>query len=222
MIKLLNLNKLIFFLNQIYFKAFRINDEQSLEYQVLISFMFIHKLTRKNIYKDVGYIGSNEISFNEKELKKVFSFIEKMISKIHRKTWEKLNDRNKKSYFLGMLRRIDKEKYLKFKLIKNKKNRNEYYITMTSQGYSYQYNGYKRPDVRLQETANLFALFTILGGIFIWLENSENKILYLETKGERIYTLIIYTFVFLLYLLRKKRIIWKSIILLIIIFLMIA
>ena len=121
-----------------------------------------------------------------------------------------------------MLRRIDKEKYLKFKLIKNKKNRNEYYITMTSQGYSYQYNGYKRPDVRLQETANLFALFTILGGIFIWLENSENKILYLETKGERIYTLIIYTFVFLLYLLRKKRIIWKSIILLIIIFLMIA
>ena len=126
MIKLLNLNKLIFFLNQIYFKAFRINDEQSLEYQVLISFMFIHKLTRKNIYKDVGYIGSNEISFNEKELKKVFSFIEKMISKIHRKTLEKLNDRNKKSYFLGMLRRIDKEKYLKFKLIKNKKNRNEY------------------------------------------------------------------------------------------------
>ena len=222
MIKLLNLNKLIFFLNQIYFKAFRINDEQSLEYQVLISFMFIHKLTRKNIYKDVGYIGSNEISFNEKELKKVFSFIEKMISKIHRKTLEKLNDRNKKSYFLGMLRRIDKEKYLKFKLIKNKKNRNEYYITMTSQGYSYQYNGYKRPDVRLQETANLFALVTILGGIFIWLENSENKILYLETKGERIYTLIIYTFVFLLYLLRKKRIIWKSIILLIIIFLMIA
>ena len=123
MIKLLNLNKLIFFLNQIYFKAFRINDEQSLEYQVLISFMFIHKLTRKNIYKDVGYIGSNEISFNEKELKKVFSFIEKMISKIHRKTLEKLNDRNKKSYFLGMLRRIDKEKYLKFKLIKNKKNK---------------------------------------------------------------------------------------------------
>ena len=99
MIKLLNLNKLIFFLNQIYFKAFRINDEQSLEYQVLISFMFIHKLTRKNIYKDVGYIGSNEISFNEKELKKVFSFIEKMISKIHRKTLEKLNDRNKKSFF---------------------------------------------------------------------------------------------------------------------------
>lgn len=121
MIKLLNLNKLIFFLNQIYFKAFRINDEQSLEYQVLISFMFIHKLTRKNIYKDVGYIGSNEISFNEKELKKVFSFIEKMISKIHRKTLEKLNDRNKKSYFLGMLRRIDKEKYLKFKLIKIKR-----------------------------------------------------------------------------------------------------
>lgn len=95
-------------------------------------------------------------------------------------------------------------------------------MNLTSKGYSYQYNGYKRPDVRLQETANLFALFTILGGIFIWLENSENKILYLETKEERIYTLIIYAFIFLLYLLRKRRIIWKSIILFIIVILVIA
>lgn len=221
MIKFLDLNKIILFFYQIYFKAFRINDEQSLEYQVLISFMFIHKLTRKNLYKDVGYIGTNEISFNEKELKKAFSFVEKMISKIHRKTLEKLNERNKKLYFLGILRRIDKEEYLKFKLMKNK-NKSEYYIIMTSQGYSYQYNGYKRSDIRLQETANLFALFTILGGIFIWLENSENKILYLETKAERIYTLIIYIFIFLLYLFRKKRIIWKSIILLIIFILIVV
>lgn len=221
MIKFIALNKIILFFYQIYFKTFRINDEQSLEYQVLISFMFIHKLTRKNLYKDVGYIGTNEISFNEKELKKAFSFVEKMISKIHRKTLENLNDRNKKLYFLGILRRIDKEEYLKFKLMKNK-NKNEYYIIMTSQGYSYQYNGYKRSDVRLQETANLFALFTILGGIFIWLENSENKVLYLETKAERIYTLIIYIFIFLLYLFRKKRIIWKSIILLIIFILIVV
>mgnify|MGYP000926249352 CR=1 FL=1 len=221
MIKFIALNKIILFFYQIYFKTFRINDEQSLEYQVLISFMFIHKLTRKNLYKDVGYIGTNEISFNEKELEKAFSFVEKMISKIHRKTLENLNDRNKKLYFLGILRRIDKEEYLKFKLMKNK-NKNEYYIIMTSQGYSYQYNGYKRSDVRLQETANLFALFTILGGIFIWLENSENKVLYLETKAERIYTLIIYIFIFLLYLFRKKRIIWKSIILLIIFILIVV
>lgn len=221
MIKSLDLNKIILFFYQIYFKAFRINDEQSLEYQVLISFMFIHKLTRKNLYKDVGYIGTNEISFNEKELKKAFNFIEKIISKIYREILEKLNDRNKKLYFLGILRRIDKEEYLKFKLMKNK-NKNEYYIIMTSQGYSYQYNGYKKSDVRLQETANLFALFTILGGIFIWLENSENKILYLETKAERIYTLIIYIFIFLLYLFRKKRIIWKSIILLIILILIVV
>jgi hypothetical protein len=221
MIKSLDLNKIILFFYQIYFKAFRINDEQSLEYQVLISFMFIHKLTRKNLYKDVGYIGTNEISFNEKELKKAFNFVEKMISKIYREILEKLNDRNKKLYFLGILRRIDKEEYLKFKLMKNK-NKNEYYIIMTSQGYSYQYNGYKKSDVRLQETANLFALFTILGGIFIWLENSENKILYLETKVERIYTLIIYIFIFLLYLFRKKRIIWKSIILLIILTLIVV
>lgn len=221
MIKSLDLNKIILYFYQIYFKAFRINDEQSLEYQVLISFMFIHKLTRKNLYKDVGYIGTNEISFNEKELKKAFNFVEKMISKIYREILEKLNDRNKKLYFLGILRRIDKEKYLKFKLMKNK-HKNEYYIIMTSQGYSYQYNGYKKSDVRLQETANLFALFTILGGIFIWLENSENKILYLETKAERIYTLIIYIFIFLFYLLRKKRIIWKSIILLIILILIVV
>ena len=106
--------------------------------------------------------------------------------------------------------------------MEKKNNKSEFHIEMTSKGYSYQYNGYKRPGVRLQETVNLFALFTILGGIFIWLENSENKILYLGTKIERIYTLIIYTFIFLLYLLREKRIIWKSAILLIILFLMIA
>lgn len=51
--------------------------------------------------------------------------------------------------------------------MEKKNNKSEFHIEMTSKGYSYQYNGYKRPGVRLQETANLFALFTILGGIFI-------------------------------------------------------
>lgn len=216
------LNKIIIFLNRICFKIFKINDEQSLEYQISISFMFIHKLVRKNIYRDVSYPGNNTIFFTEEEFEKAIFFIEKTISTIYRKKIELLKTQKRKRYFIiGNLGRITKEKFLKFRMEK-KNNKSEFYIEMTSKGYSYQYNGYKRPDVRLQETANLFALFTILGGIFIWLENSENKILYLETKEERIYTLIIYAFIFLLYLLRKKRIIWKSIILFIIVILVIA
>lgn len=219
---MLSINKLVLFLNRIYFKLFKINDEQSLEYQILISFMFIHKLSRKNIYKDVGYIGTNEISFNDIGFEKAIFFVEKMISNIHRDILNKFNLKNKRLYFLGTLGRIDEGKYLKFKMLKNKKNEYEYYITMTSEGYSYQYNGYRKPDVRLHETANLFALITILGGIFIWLEKPENKILYLETRAERIYTLGVYFFIFLLYLIRKKRLIWKGIIFLIIIILIIA
>lgn len=216
------LNKIIIFLNRICFKIFKINDEQSLEYQISISFMFIHKLARKNIYRDVSYPGNNTIFFTEEEFEKAIFFIEKTISTIYRKKMELLKTQKRKRYFIiGNLGRITKEKFLKFRMEK-KNNKSEFYIEMTSKGYSYQYNGYKRPDVRLQETANLFALFTILGGIFIWLENSENKILYLETKEERIYTLIIYAFIFLLYLLRKRRIIWKSIILFIIVILVIA
>lgn len=219
---MLTLNKITLFLNQIYFKLFKINDEQSLEYQILISFMFIHKLSRKNIYRDVGYIGTNLISFNEEEFEKATLFIEKIISSIHRNNLNNFNFKNKRLYFIGTLGRINKGKYLKFWMLKNKENQNEYYIKMTSQGYSYQYNGYQKSDVRLHETANLFALITLLGGIFIWLEKPENGILYLETKKEKIYTLVIYFFIFLLYLLRKKGLIWKTIILLMIILLIIA
>lgn len=219
---MLSNNKLVLFLNKVYFKLFEINDEQSLEYQILISFMFIHKLRRKNIYKDVGYIGTNEIFFNDIEFEKAIFFVEKMISNIYIDILNKFNLNLKRLFFIGALGRINKGKYLKFKMLKNKKNQYEYYIKMTSEGYSYQYNGYRKTDVRLHETANFFVLITILGGIFIWLEKPENKILYLETRAERIYTIVIYSFIFLLYLLRKKRLIWKGIIFLIIIILIIA
>lgn len=228
-------NKFAFFIHNFYFKVFKINDQQSFSYQIMIILMHIHKMKRLGIHpEEYVYLGMDEIIFSEKEWKNVCGFIKKNISFNYRQILKEISKKSgeENEYFFitsliatsNILEEEEKEeeeseekieissdiegigknsKYYTFLVSENIHEEKEYKFIMTSSGYSYQYNGYKKSDVRLQDKANLFAMIAILGASFGWLTDKE-FINYHNLK-EFFFYIFISCMVLFIYSLRKKK-----------------
>lgn len=225
-------NRLILILYNYYFILFKIDDVQSFSYQVMIILMHIHKLRRLGLYTEVSYIGRSEIIFSKLEWEKVISLISKIVSLSHKRILETVPIEDRGNYMLSLLdvnETSNVENFEEFETnIENRKNR--YYVflvkkveenntndelelsyckfIMTSEGFSYQYNGYKKSEVRLQEKANLFALLAAGWAIFVWLTEKDNPFVQINTLSKLTFLSVIYFSLFFIYFLRRKKIYW--------------
>ena len=202
-------NVLVLKIYNIYFKTFKINDNQSLEYQLMIILMHIHKMRRFGIMNIGLYIGNNSLYLNEDDIKEVSKFILKNLSSnnehmmsfsgkpIHFFYGMYLNERDRNGLYKLEMKSEDEI------LHNGEKNKDIFIFKMTNKGYSYQYNGYKKSEVRLQDKANLFAMFAIFGASFSWLvdKNFINHKSYLSLSKAA----IIYLGIATIYFLRKKK-----------------
>ena len=211
-------NRIILILYNYYFILFKIDDVQSFSYQAMIILMHIHKLRRLGLYTEVSYAGRSEIIFSKLE------------SLSHKRILEQVPIEDRNDYILSLLdinEAITSENFEEFETdIDNIKNK--YYVflvkrieatdtnieqsyckfIMRSEGFSYQYNGYKKSEVRLQEKANLFALLAAGWAIFIWLTASDNPFVKIDTLLKLTFLLVIYLCLFFIYFLRRKKIYW--------------
>ena len=223
-------NRIILILYNYYFILFKIDDVQSFSYQVMIILMHIHKLRRLGLYTEVSYAGRSEIIFSKLEWEKVISLIDNMVSLSHKRILEQVPIEDRNDYILSLLdvnEATTSQNFEEFETdIDNIKNK--YYVflvkrieatdtnieqsyckfIMKSEGFSYQYNGYKKSEVRLQEKANLFALLAAGWAIFIWLTASDNPFVKIDTLLKLTFLLVIYLCLFFIYFLRRKKIYW--------------
>lgn len=200
-------NYIILKIYNIFFLFFRINDNQSLEYQIMIILMHIHRMKRFGlIKKDYGYVGDGRLLITNSDLKKIDDTIYFFLTSNNR---EILTSTNQKPLsFFGALSHRKKNEYytvkeVDFSKITNGMVTKTIIFEMTDKGYSYQYNGYKKSEVRLQDKANLFAMFAIFGASFSWLvdKNFINHKSYLSLSKAA----IIYLGIATIYFLRKKK-----------------
>ena len=209
-------NTFVLKIYNLYFKSFKINDNQSLEYQLMIILMHIHRMKRFGI-TDIGlYIGDNFLYLREDDIEKVNKFIEKNLSYNNK---HMINFSGKPIYFFYGMSLENKNKNGLYKLEmksedkiwnNGEKNKDVFIFQMTDKGYSYQYNGYKRSEVRLQDKANLFAMVAIFGASFSWLVD-KNFINY-KSYASLIKAGIIYSGIATVYFFRKKKLFWLFII----------
>lgn len=197
--------------HDIFFKTCYINKNQTFAYQIMIIFMYIHYLKRLKLLKSFGYVGTNELYIKgEEEIKNLFSIILNFISPQYieeltsndMKTFE-----NQFSYILGLMNvkeeqeKIEEqeENHLCEVLIRDD---GTMVFKIKNKGLSYQYNGYKKSEVKMGNKANLFALLTIFGASFLWIE-TKTEIIENLLFGY-IGLILIYALIFLLYIFRKK------------------
>lgn len=153
-----------------------INKKQSLKYQIMLILMEEHKKARLGEEFIGEYDGGNELLFDPISWKKMKKKIIKYISVNYKENFKRLNN----SYIFGLfserkglcilrkinLKQTNVEKNTNqisiFKL--SEINDDEYNIgfSMTDAGYSYQYNGYKKTQDKLQYSANLFVFMTLI------------------------------------------------------------
>lgn len=214
-----------------------INKKQSLKYQIMLILMEEHKRARLGDKFIGSYNGGNELLFDSNTWNKMKNKIEKYISDNYKDDFKK-SDVN---YILGL---FSKEQELCSLEIYNKNIRNiadtneedeinilstnfeaknisesEYIIFyMTDKGYSYQYNGYKKTQDKLQHSANLFVLMTLIYYIVSWIfpnfdafKKSTN-----DNVIQKIYTLffkdnVTIKIIFVLVIWESAKIIWSKI-----------
>lgn len=194
------LNNLLLFIYNLYFKWFKINENQSLIYQIMIIIMHIHKMKRFGIFKEIQYMGTDSLVISEDEFEIVGNRIKNFLTYNNKDLVDKsginplliiaFEGTAKKSSYYEIKKQILNDK----KII---------IFSMTNEGYSYQYNGYKRNEVRLQDKANLFAMIAIFGASFSWLVDKE----FINYKSyiSLIKAGIIYSGIASVYFCRKKR-----------------
>lgn len=178
-------------LENIYF-WFKLNKNQSLMYQIMIILMEEHKKARLGKNYIGIYDGGDSLVFDKPTWKKMKKKILRYISD----SYKDLFSERQEDYIIGLFPgRMDALCYLrKLSLssnIGNNKqtkpeevtfekeiNHDEKYMiefSMTNSGYSYQYNGYKKTQERLQITANRFILMTLIYYILSWVyPNSQD------------------------------------------------
>lgn len=200
----------------LYFLLFKINDNQSLEYQMMIILMHIHKMKRFGIIDIGDYIGDNNLYLKENDIKEVNNFINKYLSSNNKHMISfsenplylfyglNLKDNKQNDFYKIDIKLEDDIEY------NGNKDNDIVIFQMTDKGYSYQYNGYKRSEVRLQDKANLFAMVAIFGASFSWLVD-KNFINY-KSYASLIKAGIIYSGIATVYFFRKKKLFWLFII----------
>lgn len=197
------LNNLLLFIYNLYFKWFKINENQSLIYQIMIIIMHIHKMKRFGIFKEIQYMGTDSLVISEDEFEIVGNRIKNFLTYNNKDLVDKsginplliiaFEGTAKKSSYYEIKKQILNDK----KII---------IFSMTNEGYSYQYNGYKRNEVRLQDKANLFAMIAIFGASFSWLVDKE--FINYKSYVSLIRAGIIYSGIASVYFFRKKKLFW--------------
>ena len=176
-------------IDNIYFRL-KLEKKQSLMYQIMIILMEEHKKARlaKNDY--IGnYDGGDVLTFDKESWKKMKKKIKDYITVNYKETFSEMYD----SHIIGLfpedenilcsLRILDigngkvdnlkKENHESDKIDEVDSDSylsDNYYIIfrITNKGYSYQYNGYKKSQDKLQRKANLFLLITTIYYLSSW------------------------------------------------------
>lgn len=176
-------------IDNIYFHL-KLEKKQSLMYQIMIILMEEHKKARlaKNDY--IGnYDGGDVLTFDKESWKKMKKKIKDYITVNYKETFSEMHDSHiiglfpedenilcslrildigngkvdnlkKESHESDKIDEVDSDSYLL----------DNYYIIfrITNKGYSYQYNGYKKSQDKLQRKANLFLLITTIYYLSSW------------------------------------------------------
>lgn len=176
-------------IDNIYFRL-KLEKKQSLMYQIMIILMEEHKKARlaKNDY--IGnYDGGDVLTFDKESWKKMKKKIKDYITVNYKETFSEMHDSHiiglfpedenilcslrildigngkfddlkKESHESDKIDEVDSDSYLS----------DNYYIIfrITNRGYSYQYNGYKKSQDKLQRKANLFLLITTIYYLSSW------------------------------------------------------
>lgn len=176
-------------IDNIYFRL-KLEKKQSLMYQIMIILMEEHKKARlaKNDY--IGnYDGGDVLTFDKESWKKMKKKIKDYITVNYKETFSEMHDSHiiglfpedenilcslrildigngkvdnlkKESHESDKIDEVDSDSYLS----------DNYYIIfrITNKGYSYQYNGYKKSQDKLQRKANLFLLITTIYYLSSW------------------------------------------------------
>ena len=194
-------------LENIYF-WFKLNKNQSLMYQIMIVLMEEHKKARLGKNYIGIYDGGDSLVFDKPTWKKMKKKILRYISDSYKDLFSEMQE----DYIIGLFPgRVDALCYLrKLSLainigndvknnVENKPeevtfdrgiDHDEKYMiefSMTNAGYSYQYNGYKKTQEKLQITANRFVLMTLIYYILSWVF-PESKVLF--SKINDVYSFI--------------------------------
>lgn len=200
MYKKINLIYKIFiqFLYYVYFIIFKINISQSLKYQSMISIMEIYKLKKLDLIEECDYEGGDTVFITYEDWKFICNFIKKRITKNYSLLLKDYTLDEIYNYFFEMLELNGESEYYNLVLSSN----SIYFLefTMKNKGHSYQYNGYKKSDVKLQQTANMVASIALPYTAITWLH--ENNFIDLKKCYPSI--LIISIGVLVFYLLRYK------------------
>lgn len=164
------INKILLYFYNLYFKLFKIDENQSLIYQIMIILMHIHKMKRFGIFEEVEYLGTDYLVITEDEFEIVGNKIKKFLTYNNRDLVDKSN--SNPLLLIAFNSSLNNSKYYEIKKIKTN-DKKMIVFSITNEGYSYQYNGYKRNEVRLQDKANFFAMIAIFGASFSWLVDKE-------------------------------------------------
>lgn len=190
------INKIVLFIHDYWFKFFYINKSQTLRHQLMIIFMHIHYLKRLDVLDEFTYIGEDNFEVNadkydiDKLYKRIIFFISPQYKKKIEESSKKLNEEQKLKespetsevinalglvfVILNNSQNNEKEPENEFKdFYEIKEDGEKLIFSIKNSGFSYQYNGYKKSEIKLQSKANLFALLTIFGATFVWIDSKE-------------------------------------------------
>lgn len=202
--------KTVRYIYDFYFRIFKINNFQSLKYQIMIYLMHFHQLKRLGIIEEFSYVGTNILYVTKEDWRYLYTEISKNISKNYKILYKDYTEEDKEVFFYDII--IEDINNSNYQV--NLSLEEDYFleIVLTDVGYSYQYNGYKKSEVKMQEKANYFAIATLFGTSFAWLESKK----YFDLRENITEVLAVYFLIFLGYSLRKKEWIYNVIILLVI------
>lgn len=166
----------------------KLNRSQSLMYQIMLILMEEHKKARLGKGYIGIYDGGDSLVFDKETWKKMRKKILKYISENYKENFSNMQD----DYIVGLFPGVEPLCYLrkisledidsnqeddKITITKNR-NSQKYIIKfeMTNRGYSYQYNGYKKTQEKLQRTANTFVLMTLIYYILSWVFSDSKEL----------------------------------------------
>lgn len=111
-------NNIILYIYHQYFKLFKINDNQSLKYQIMIILMHLYKMRRFWLIDYCSYVGDSRLIITDVDLKKVDNVIYNFLTYSNKDILKKTNQRPL-SFFGAMCHNV-KNDYFEVSLKENK------------------------------------------------------------------------------------------------------
>lgn len=146
-----------------------INKNQSLKYQIMIILMEEHKKARLGNGYNGFYLGDNRLIFDITHWQKMKKEIKKSISETYKEMFLEMSDNE-------ILQMMENNELFTFEIIEYSDDKPTIIFKMLDNGYSYQYNGYKKGSEKLQKTANGILLATLAYYILSLLLDHHDKL----------------------------------------------